>query len=361
MSFVIPTAATLSQQMRAAIKAAIPASDPLIWPNNLYFVTKTFALLMHHFYGRLEYVRRQARTVTADDSSLDDHGLDAGGLTRNTATYALGDAAVPTTIGAVIPTQTKLLRADNVEFQTAGDYTAIAASTTVRVRAADQGKLGNTEGGTVLTLETPIAGVGAFTVASDGLRGGADTESAQSFRQRILDRKRNPPHGGSPAEYKGWAREVTGVSRVFPKRASPGPGSVTVVFMMDDVYSDGIPSATDEAIVLEHLEEVAPANADIFAVGPVAVPINVSVAVVPDTARVRAQAQIELEAMFRRKSEPAPPGGTFVFSRSWIDEAISAAPEELRHSLTAPATDTTLVEDSSGGLQIAVLGTVSFL
>lgn len=361
MSFVIPSAAQLSQQMAASIKAAIPASDPLIWPNNLYFVRKTFALVMHHFYGRLDYVRRQARVVTADDESLDDHGLDAGGLTRNSAKFALGDTTVPTDIGAVIPTQTKLLRSDNVEFQTAGDYIATEATTTVRVRAVDEGKLGNTEGGTVLELETPIAGVGVFTVTDDGLRGGADLESAQSFRQRILDRKRNPPHGGSPAEYKAWAREVTGVTRVFPKRASPAPGSVTVVFMMDDIYADGIPSPTDEAAVLDHLEEVAPANADIYAVGPVAVPVNVSVTLHPDNGRVRAQVLTELQTMFRRKSEPAPPGGAFTFSKSWIDEAISAAPEEVSHTLTAPASDTVVVEDSGGNLQIATLGTVTFL
>lgn len=361
--FTIPTAASINQQMRAAIKAAIPNSDPLIWPNNLYFASKVFSQMLRQVYGRLDYVRRQARVVTADGNALDDHGLDAGGLTRNQAAYALGDTTVPTNIGAVIPTQTRLTRADGVAFQTVGDNTAAGVSTTVRVRAADQGKPGNTEGGVILTLDTPIVGVGDFTVTTDGLRGGAEVENDQSFRQRIIDKRRNPPHGGSPAEYKGWAREVPGVTRVYVKRASPQPGSVTIVFMMDDTYADGIPSGADEAAVLAHLEapDVAPSNADIHVTGPVAVPVNITITQLqPDNARVRAQVTNELLAMFHRRSQPAEFGGTFIFSKSWIDEAISSAAEEQRHVITVPAGDIVCVETSAGDLQIATLGTITW-
>jgi len=58
-----------------------------------------------------------------------------------------------------------------------------------------------------------------FAVDSNGLMGGLDgepyTTDLANFRGRILFRKRNPPFGGSPADYVQWCTNVIGVTRVF--------------------------------------------------------------------------------------------------------------------------------------------------
>ena len=52
-------------------------------------------------------------------------------------------------------------------------------------------------------------------VGVNGIGGGADVESDEDLRARVLFRKRNPPHSGSKSDYIAWALEVPGVTRAF--------------------------------------------------------------------------------------------------------------------------------------------------
>ena len=351
-----PSLNAISRSIRQAFKAEVPGSDPWIWPNTFYIIGKVFAGLMRTLYQRLEFVHRQARVVTASNEYLDLHGADIG-ITRKPAAIASGEASFTTDLVNLLPAGTRLVRADNAIFVTDYDVTPISNPSTVAVRALEPGVLGNTAAAATLTLEVPIAGIGDFTVGDTGLTGGAEAETDASYRARILDRKRNPPHGGSPGEYLVWAREVAGVSRVFVQRATPAAGSVTVMFMMDDsIYANGIPGAGDVARVQAHLETVAPASANIIVEAPTAVPVAVTFSsLTPDNAVLRETVRRELRAMFRRRAEPGTPTDDFVFSKSWIDEAISIATGETSHVITAPAADVVC-----GDGEIAVLGTVTW-
>lgn len=362
MAYEPPTLADLSQTVRAAIRAELPDTDPFVWPNNTYVTSKVFAALLRSLYLRLQWIHRQARVVTADSEGLEQHGADIG-ITRNPPSQASGEVTVTATVGTVIPDGSRLLRSDGVVFTTSGgDVTTTAATTDIAVLAEEAGKDGNTAAGASFSFETPIAGVTSVAVTSDALTGGDDTENDASLRQRILDRKRNPPHGGSPAEYIEWARAMDGVTRVFVKRATPEAGSVTILFMMDDTYADGIPSGTDVANLQSHLDASAPASANVVVKAPIALEVDVEISgLEPDTTAVRSAISTELLAMFIRRAEPGVAADSFIFSRSWITEAISIATGEERHSLSLPAADVTCVENSDGDCEIAVLGTITYV
>lgn len=361
MSYEAPSFAEISRAIRASIKAELPQTEPAIYPNNLYVVCKALVPMFRGLFQRLVWLSKQAHVSTADREALEGFGADRG-ITPNPATLASGTVTAVTTIGTEIPAGTRLLRADDAVFLTLADVTATEATTTLEVAAEEVGKAGNTAADVTLTIETPIAGVGAVTVDADGLAGGANLENTASFRARILNRLRNPPHGGSPSEYQEWALQKPGVTDVFVRRATPAAGYVTIVFLMYDVYEDGIPLQIDIDDLKTRLEELAPSNAAIVTQAPVAVPINVTIAdLVPDNETVQEAILDELKSMFRRRSEPGSAAAPFAFSRSWIDEAISAAQGETSHRLTAPADDVTLTEVSNGTPELATLGTVSFV
>lgn len=359
MPYTPPTLDELSRSIRAAMRAEMPGTDPFLWPNNLYVVGKVFAGALRGLHLRLGWIMAQSRVATAASEALDLHGGEIG-ITRAPATEAAGIVLCTGIAGTLLPQGTRLTRSDGKVFLTTAEATLYSDGAILNVIAEEAGKASNTEGGAGLELETPLAGIETLTVGGGGLRGGADIENDASLRERILTRKRNPPHGGSPSEYIAWAKQMAGVTRVYVRRATPAPGSVTILAMMDGLYADGIPTSADITALKALLEDLAPGNAAIVVRAPVALPVDVTITgLVPNTAAVKSAVTNELRAMFQRRAEPGLTGQPFTFSRSWISEAVSIATGEERHTLTLPAAD--IVCDEVGGVpQIATLGAVNW-
>ena len=351
-----PTLDELSKQTRAAFAAEGFKAGARIWPLPNFVFAKVFAMLMHGNYQRLDYIQRQAFVTTAEAGYLDRHGAQSG-IARLAANYAAGQCEVTVSPLTDIADGTRLLRSDGVVFVVAGDHSPTASPTAVNVRAAETGATPNTLAAAVLSLETPITGVGDFTVTGDGLVGGRDGETDESFRERILDYRRNPPQGGSPAEYRRWALEVPGITRAYVRRATPEAGEVTVLVMADDsVYANGIPSAALLAQVTAYLEDKAPGRSGLAVIAPTPVSVAVTItALSPNSARVRENVAAEVKQMFRRRAQPGTAAEDFIFSKTWIGEAISMAQGEGSHAFSAPAADVACGEN-----EIAVPGSITF-
>lgn len=361
MAFTAPTITAISKAMRSAFRAAMPGAEPAVWPNNLYVTSKVVAGAVHGIYLRLEQLSREAHVNTASAEAVTLHARDLG-LSAQPATIADGGVVAVTTVGTVIPAGTRLRRADGIIYETFSQVVATDVVTTFELRAVDPGKVANAVAGAVLTPETHITGLGAIVVDDAGLSGGLDTENIASLRERVLQKKRNPAQGGAPAEYVAWVQEaLPSANRVFIKRATPGPGQVTVIFMMDDTYEDGVPLAADIGIVSAYLDEVAPSDADIIVLAPEPVPIDITITDLdPDTTQMRNAILGELRAMFQNRSKPGSAAAPFVFSKSWIVEAVAATAGETSHIVSVPVGDTTLTETSDGTPEIAILGSVTF-
>lgn len=352
-----PTADEIIADLRASVQAEVAGTDPWIWPNNLVPVLKAFGQALRMAYLRIGFIHDQAFVSTAQADYLDFHGIQAGGLSRNPPGYAQGPAFAAVDLGTVVHDGVQFSRSDGQLFTVIGTVTAYTVPLRLFLRAVQPGELGNTDVGATLVPLAPIFGLDAVEVDTGGLIGGRAMESDDSFRQRILFHKQNPPHGGSPSEYVEWGQTKTGVTRVFVKRATPGPGSVTIYFMMDGIGT-GIPSATDVDQMQAIYEGLAPADAEVIVAAPTPQTVDITITgLVPDTAVMRDDVTKELKAMFMRRGEPASATEDFIFARSWIDEAVAMAPKWQRSSITVPAADVTI---STPGV-IPTLGTITFV
>jgi uncharacterized phage protein gp47/JayE len=349
--------ADILRDLRNSVQAELSDSKPWVFPNNLVPVLKAFAQAFRAIYLRIQFIHEQAFVITAQGEYLDYHGVQSGGLSRNPATFAQGTISVDATPGTVIDDGTILTRSDGQQFLIVGSDTVVISPILMTARALEPGAIANTDSGAPLSFVTPITGVTAVTVVDPGIIGGFDLESDESFRQRILFYKQNPPGGGKASDYDEWCHTKLGVTRVFPLRATPQAGSVTIYFMMDGV-GIGIPTADDVLELQGILDQLVPEHVDVSVLAPVSDALNITISgLVPNTAVVRNRIIDEIKSAFLRKSKPASATTPFVFSKSWITEAIAAAPGWVKSNVTAPAGDTTV---STAG-HILQPGTITFV
>lgn len=349
--FVADTLNDISLRLRGSFRAVMPESEPWSPRSNLLSVLKVLAQAVRALQLRLEILHKQKFVSYADAEYLDLHATE-NGLSRNPATYAEGNITVATSVGTTIPAGSQLSSSTGILYETTGVVIATTVSSTVPVRAVVPGLGSNIDVGATLTFTTPISGTGTTTVAAGGIQGGADEESDDSLRDRILYRKRNPPRGGSPSEYHEWTKDYSGRTRSWVQRATPQAGSVTIYFAMDDLYADGVPTAADAAAMQDILEGYAPADADVNV--EIFTPLSVDIEIdnlTPDTAAIRDGVQQELAAAFYRRAIVGQN-----FSKSWLSEAISSVPGWKSHVITDPEGDVTVAAG-----ELPVLGTVTFV
>jgi uncharacterized phage protein gp47/JayE len=341
MAFVIPLAKDMVQRARNAFRAETPGTDAWVWPNNIYVSAKVIGGAVWEVFGRLKWMDRQRFALTADGYELERHGLDYG-ISRKPSSYAQGNlTAVADTWPLTYPSGTKFTRQSDGFSYTSTSAVSIdkyTLSATVPVVADLPGRTGNTIYGA--PMDTSLAGTTSVAVDSVGLGQGADQETDDQLRARILHRKRYPPHGGDEMDYVGWATEMPGVTRAFVKGNAYGRGTVGVWFLMDDTYPAGIPSAADVIAVQSHIDAVAPITANVIVQAPEADCVDIVIqGIAPNTQAVRESAAAEVASLFRNTARPSIPGETFTLYQSWIWQAVGNATGEQHHAIIAPLSD----------------------
>lgn len=359
MPFSIPSLQELAQRTANAFRANLKGSDARLWPNNVAVSAKVIAGAVWEPFAFIEYISRQSLAHTAEGRWLDRHAAEFG-MARLAPTFAEGTALISGDVGITVPAGIVLQRADGVQYEvTTGGVTDGDGEVTVEVRALAAGRGSNALAGVALVLTAPLSRISSEAeVATGGIGLGADLESDESLRARILHRKRLPPHGGAAHDYVAWAREINGVSRVYvdPVTATNGRSTVGLWFLMDELYTNGIPQSADVETVRAYIDLVRPAGALVEVAAPVASAVNVTITgLSPDTSAIRDAVIAELRDLFRRVGRVSTSSDPFVLRRSKIIEAISIAAGEDHHTLTAPAAD---VSFSVGNMP--TLGTVTF-
>jgi uncharacterized phage protein gp47/JayE len=309
------------------------SQDELLRRSDAEVLQRVLAGASHEIHGYLDWIARQVIYDTADDDILI-RWASIWGVEQKAAVAASGNVLVTGTTGTLIPVDTLMKRADGEEFTVTADTTLGASATAVPVEAVEAGAAGNTVAATTLTLLNPIAGVqSVVTVDSSALTNGSDIESIASLRGRFIARIQEPPAGGSQSDYVNWALEVAGVTRAWVYPAEMGAGTVTVRFVRDNDASI-IPDAAEVQAVKDHIDPLRPVTADLYVVAPVAVPLNFSIQLTPNSASVKAAVEAELRDLLLRESAP---GVTLLISH--IREAISTAAGETDSVLVSPTTN----------------------
>lgn len=355
MPFQRPTLTDLQQQIAADIESRLPGADSQLRRSLLGVLSRAFTGSMHGLYGFLDFTSRQVFPDSAEAEFLD-RWAGIWGVTRKPAWPASGNVTFTGTNGTVIPAATQLQRGDGATYLTAAEATIAAGTATVAVTAETPGSDGNADAGTTLNMVAPIAGLQASaTVAAGGLTQGSDEEADDSLLARLLTRIQQPPHGGAKHDYVAWtldkeAHEID-VTRAWAYPQELGIGTVTVRFMMDDAYADGIPLQADVDAIQAYIDLVRPVTAAVTVVEPTAVPLAFEISGLnPATQEVKDAIEAQLKDLIRREAEP---GGTILISH--IREAISTAAKEFDHALVSPAADVT---HTTG--QIATFGGITW-
>lgn len=341
MGFKIDTVKEVVQRTRNLFRAEMPGTDAWLWPSNIYVSAKVIGGSVWEVFGKLAWIDKQRFAMTATGYELERHGLEYG-ITRKPASFARGNLIVYAAQGYTVPEGAQFTRFDGVTFTStrAADVGAYTGYATVPVVADAAGKAGNTTYGSELSFTDEQ--ITTARVDDIGLGQGADLEDDESLRDRILFRKRYPPHGGAEYDYVRWARDLPGVTRAFARGNAFGPGTVGVWFLMDDTYVAGIPQEVDVAAVQEYIDSVKPIVANVIVQAPIADCIDIKIeGLYPDTSSVREAVAAELRSVFRKMATVGLPDEQFTLHQAWLWQAASNATGEKYHKIVAPASDIT--------------------
>lgn len=367
MPFPRPTLEELRDRILGDIDAFLPGADSRLRRSVLNVLGIVLAGAVHLLYGFIEFISLQLFVDTAETVFLEKWAAFYG-LERLEAIFAEGPVQFTGTNGSLITQGAEVQRSDGALFTVDGDVTIAAGIADISVTASAAGVSSNTVNSTILVLVSPISGVDSdVTVTTDtehpsGIDGGVDEETDAALRERILLRVRTPPQGGAVTDYEQWAREVAGVTRVFVRPLNRGLGTVDVFFVRDDDGTGAaiIPDAGKVAEVQAIIDVRRPVTADAQAIAPIALALDITTKLAPNTASVQAAVEAEIEDMLVRFSQPGDGSGLGTIFLSQMDQAISAAEGEDAHEIT-------LVQGASsadvvpGAGEIVVTGTIVFV
>lgn len=137
-----------------------------------------------------------------------------------------------TPVGSDPPIQYRVMPGQNKKIPTGS-----ASVDGVLVECTEEGERGNVPTGAI-----NLVAQAGFDFVSNAVvyKLGNDIEDDELYRQRILDRKRNPGKGGTEADYKSWAESVNGVVSALVVPLNRGNGTVDIVI----TGVNGIPDQT---------------------------------------------------------------------------------------------------------------------
>lgn len=350
MSFSRPTLAELVQRTRNDTLSRL-STDEALRRADAEVYARVFSGVAHGLYGFIDWVSRQ---ILPDTSDLDILIRQASiwGVEQKPAAAATGSVTFSVQPGSVIPAGTLLQALDGQQYATTADAVVSLPNATAPVEAVAPGAAGNRAAGENMTLVSPVVGVQSVVVAGE-MSGGADLESEDDLRGRLIARIQQPPQGGCAYDYEAWALEIEGVTRAWVSPQELGLGTVTVRFVRDNdgTGSAIIPDAAEVAAVQSYIDSHRPVTAQVTVVAPAAVPLNFQIqGLTPNNATVQAAVQAELQDLLLRE---AVPGGTILLSH--IRAAISAAAGETDYVLLSPSANVT---NTTGNM--STMGTITW-
>lgn len=337
MPFNRPLLRDLIARISEDIAARLPGAAALMRRSVSGALARALAGGIDGVYGYLTWLSAQIFPDTAESVYLNRWAA-VWGVTRRLASVAQGKIRVSGLAGSLVPAGTLWSKSGSAQppilLSSVQDITIPAGGVAlVPARALDAGAAGNLAAGVRVALLASLAGVMADARIDAAWGGGADLESDESLRERLLSRIQQPPEGGSAHDYLRWALEVPGVTRawVYPHRL--GLGTVGVMVMWQDgAQGDRQPTDDELKIVFEHIDILRPVTAGLFVFAPIAQAIDLAILLKPMTEAVKAATLANLSDLFWREGAP---GGVLLISH--IREAISTATGEWDHVVEVAA------------------------
>ena len=330
-----PSLTKLHERVARDFSAHLLDGGTLLQQSVLGALAKVWAGSCHTMHAFFAWAFPQMHPDTAEGEFLQRWAA-IWGVKAKDAAHASGPVPLRGLSGTLVPAGTLLLHPPTgQQYALLEDVLLTDGTGAGTVRAVEPGGAGCLVPGSALQLVSPLAGVHSQVVlGGEGIAGGADAETDDSLRTRLLSVLREPPHGGNAADYVQWALEVPGVTRAWCHPHVFGLGSVGVTILADDAPDGPLPDAELVARVQTHLDATRPVAAFVSVFAPEVLPVTVRLRVTPDTALVREAVLRELRDLWRREA-----GDGATVYRSHISEAVSMAEGEADHTLLDPAGD----------------------
>lgn len=353
-----PTREALIDASSQDMVTSIPASTPYVRGGKLWTIARVIAGTAHTLYGALEYAVRQGFAHLADSLGVVQHATEWG-LTRIAAAAADdGTLTFTGTPSTAVPSGTEVVRQDGVVYETtAAGVIGGGGSVALAATCQTSGATGNatSSDGTTYQLAAVISGVDTAVTVGAAFTTGADEETIEELRARVLVRKRQPPQGGAAADYVAWAMEYTASAAVWVVANYLGAGTVGVYFVVDGSGAAIIPDAGDVAAVQALIDATdangnatrRPVTAAATVVAPTAVTEVFTIAISPDTAANRAAITDALDRLSIRRAGAQP-----TMSDYWL--AVGEADLDS-YAITVPTAAATV-----GTGQTFVRGTITW-
>lgn len=379
MGYSIRPLATLAAQATQFFTQAIPGAVVRLLPNTFRVLGKVLALLDFEHEMRRQWLFKQQFASTADRDWLIRHGFELG-LTLDPGSPSTGTITVTAPAGTVVPANVAWTRDDGATYATLVPTTSAGPTVDLVVQADQVGATFDMPAGDGLALVStagvPQALGDTATVAFDGLTGGVDPEDIETFRARVLYRKRNPPQGGSEADYIEWVGEsLASAKAVFVDSFANDERSVWVCFTVSDrndvtwegyflpnagalddtplesfvPHTYGIPSDQQVATVQAYIGDPVrrPVTARVFTTAPTPIPVPIQLRnFAPDTPETRGAVLAEIVALQVDEMRPAKPNEPFTLYVEQIEAAINRATGVKAFTLVSPTGDLTFTAGS---------------
>lgn len=252
----ITTTKELSDNIIAQMESTLNQTIPLLPKSFIRVMSKAVAAVYILLYKYIGFGILQGFVATASNKPTTVNGLiitplqlwgNLIGVQQESATRAelLIDIDVEIQIGSLPAGSPLIFAATGVTYITLTAIFLDAPVKQVSIRAvANQsggngaGAIGNLEPGAIVSFVNPLPNVARDTTVVTQTVTGADGETTEAYRQRIIDRFRAPPQGGALTDYRIWGVEPAGIVNVYPYR-SDCPGQV-------DVYVEATPESSGD-------------------------------------------------------------------------------------------------------------------
>lgn len=379
MGYSIRPLATLATQASQFFTQAVPGAIVRLWPNTFRVLGKVLALLDFEHEMRRQWLFKQQFASTADRDWLIRHGFELG-LALDPGSPSTGTVTVAAPAGTVVPAGVEWTRDDGATYATLVPTTSVGPTVDLVVQADKVGAAFDMQAGDGLALVVS-AGVPQLldetaAVGFDGLTGGVDPEDIETFRARVLYRKRNPPQGGSEADYIEWVGEsLASTKTVFVDSFANDDRSVWVCFTVSDrndltwegyfvsdvganddtpiesfvPHTYGIPNDQQVDTVQAYISDPVrrPVTARVFATAPTPIPVPIALTnFSPDTPETRGAVLAEIVALQVDEMRPAKPNEPFTLYLEQIEAAINRATGVQAFTVLSPAGDITFTTGS---------------
>lgn len=334
MSFERPTIVEIVDRIEKSIEARLFGKSVLLRRALLRILARVFAGAIHLLYGYLQWIADQLFIQSCDTEFLERHSY-MWGVTRKPGSFAVGSVFFVGT-NPLIPLGTRIQRDDGVEY---GTITAGGCGDYITVQAVEAGLSSNYEmpyPGAELQLVNSISSVESECHMFTNFEGGADPESDDDLRFRLLQRLQNPPMGGSPSDYVRWALEFPGVGRAWCYPIANGPGTVSTAIISNDPL-DPVPSNQLLTDVQAYMEDKKPVTAQHTVVSitdaagsPGSAKLSMNISITPNEASYQAQIIDNIETLLA----PQTPGTNILISQLRSAISVSGVTDYTISSLT---------------------------